>query len=187
MLRHLAKAEEAIVESLRLDPEEPEALAMYAAILSSLGKRRPAAEVARRASERAPESRSVRLTQAIVTWQSDDETAVRISRELLEAEPDGAAEHWWHGMNLVRRGRLRDAKVHFASAAALEPANGSFRAAARVSSHWFFWPLRVTSPILYWLAFHSILPLLMLAAEFGGYLWPAMWFCVRGRRTRSCI
>ena len=175
MLGHFDRAETAILDSLRLDPDEPEALAMYALILSSRGKRIEAAKAVGRAAELAPEARSVRMIQAMVTVPSDDEAAVRISSELLADEPEGAAEHWWHGTNLVRRGRLRDAAEHFARAAALDPANTMFATVARVSGHWFFWPLRITSPVLFWLAWYSILPLWMFAASYGGVLWSVLW------------
>lgn len=178
MLGQHAEAEAAILESLRLNPEEPEAIAIHASILSSQGKRRAASKVIRDAANLAPDVRTVRLMHAMMNLSRDDETAIRISRELLEAEPDGAAEHWWHGMNLVRRGRLRDAADHFARASAIEPANPMFAGAARVAHHWFFWPLRVTSPVLYWLAAYSIVPLLLFAWEFGGVLWPAFWGAV---------
>lgn len=178
MLGHFLEAEAAILESLRLNPEEPEALATHAAILGRRGKRQAASKVIRRAEELAPELRSVRLIRAMLTAPLDDEAAIRISGELLEAEPEGAAEHWLHATNLVRRGRLRNAADHFARAAALDPANAMFADAARVSCHWFFWPLRVTSPILFWLAWYSILPLLMFAASFGGVLWTALWGAV---------
>jgi tetratricopeptide (TPR) repeat protein len=174
MLGRLAEAEAAIVESLRLNPDEPEALALHALILDSRGKRQVAARVAQRAGELAPEIRSVRLARAM-TVPLDDEEAIRISRELLAAEPEGAPEHWWHAMNCVRRGRLRDAADHFARASALDPGNKSFARSARVARHWFFWPLRVTSPILFWLAWYSILPLLIFAASDGGVLWKVFW------------
>ena len=177
-LGDLAEAEREIVETLAQDPRESEALATYAAILSSGGKHDAAATANKRAAELAPEARSVRFMRAVVTEAWDDETAVRMSRELLEAEPEGAAEHWLHGMNLVRRGRLRTACDHFNRAAALDPSNATFTVAARVSGHWFFWPLRATSPVLFWLAWYSILPLWMYAASFGGILWPALWTAI---------
>lgn len=177
-LGHLAEAEAAILESVRLQPDEPEALAMYASILSGRGRREAASKIIRRAAELAPELQSVRVVRAILTVPSDDEAAIRISRELLEAHAEGAIEHWWHATNLVRRGRLQDAADHFSRAVALDPANATFAGAARVSRHWFFWPLRVTSPFLFWLAWYSILPLLMFAASFGGVLWTALWSAV---------
>src|SRR5688500_18182465 len=126
MLGHFAEAEAAILESLRLAPDEPTALATRAAILSSRGNRQAASNVIRRAAELAPELRSVRVIRVMVTAPMDDEAATRISRELLGAEPEGAVEHWWHATNLVRRGRLRGAAEHFARAAALDPDNAMF-------------------------------------------------------------
>jgi Flp pilus assembly protein TadD len=178
MLNHLGEAEAAVLESLRLNPDEPEALATHALILNSRGNRQEATRVIHRAAELAPELRSVRLIRAMLTAPRDDEAAIRISRELLAAEPAGAAEHWLHATNLVRRGRLRDAADHFTRAAALDPGNSMFTGAARVSRHWSFWPLRVTSPILFWLAWYSIFPLLLFAVQFGGVLWTALWCAV---------
>jgi tetratricopeptide (TPR) repeat protein len=178
MLGHLAEAEAAIEESLRLEPDEPEAIALHAAILNARGKRRLALEAVRRAEKLAPEMRAVRVIRAMLLRSSDADAALRISRELLAAEPEGAVEHWLHGGSLVRLGRLREADDHFARAAALDPTDPLFTGAARVSRHWFFWPLRVTSPVLFWLALYSVLPLLLFAAMFGGVLWTALWCAV---------
>ena len=178
MLGQADAAEAAVLEALRLFPDEPNALALYASILTAQGRRREASRAIRRAAELAPEEPGVRVIEAMVTEPLDDEAAVRISRELLEARPEGAVEHWWHGRMLVRRGRLRDAADHFSRAAALDPVNPFFASSARVSRHWIFWPLRVTSPVLYWLAWYSILPILIFAADFGGVLWLAFWGAV---------
>jgi len=173
----LPAAKEAIDESLRLIPDDPQALALQAAILTQQGERRAASQVIGRAAALAPEMRAVRAMRAMLT-PVDDEAAVRMSRELLEAEPEGAFEHWWHATNLIRRGRLRDAADHLSRAVALDPDNETFVRTARMARHWFFWPLRITSPVLYWLAWYSIFPLWLFGMEFGGVVWTAMWCAV---------
>lgn len=169
-------AEDAIRESVRLNPDDAEALAFQALLLSGRGKRAAARRVIQRAAELDPESRGVRVSRALIA-PLDSEAAVRMSGELLQDMPEGAYEHWLHGQNLVRRGKLRVAANHFARAASLEPANAMYARSARITHHWFFWPLRITSPVLYWLAPYTVLPLWMYSAEWS-FLWPAFWGAV---------
>lgn len=161
-------AQAAIEESLRLNPDSASALAQHAAILARRKKKDAATKVLARAAELAPEDRSVRILQAMVT-PHDPEAIFRMSRELLEQYPDGALEHWWHGHVLLRRFRMRRAADHFARAVALEPQNQAYARVARVARHWFFWPLRITSPALTVIATSAWLVLLLFR------LWPAFW------------
>ncbi|MBV9494155.1 MAG: hypothetical protein JOZ54_07910 [Acidobacteria bacterium] len=178
MLRRFVSAEAAIVASLRLSPEEPEAIATHAVILDHLGKRKEARKAILRASKLGPEVRAVRALRAILTRPMDIEDALEVSQELLAAEPDGALEHWWHARNLAQWGRLRQAEHHFARAAALEPTNAPFTRASLVSRHWFFRPLVMMSPVMFWLPSQSIVPLLLFAAMHGGILWRLLWLAV---------
>lgn len=160
MLSHYAEAEAAIVESLRLHPDEPEAIATHALILHALGKRDAGDRVMRRAAELAPDLRSVRVANAILTTPlMDADTADDLTRELLREEPEGAQEHWLRAIALLKRYRFQKAAGHFSIAAAIEPDNEMFVRAARVARHWILLPLRVTAPLSYWIAYLSLFPL----------------------------
>jgi len=176
MSSRFVEAEQAIVEALRLHPENAEAHAVHAMILAGTGKSEVAEKVIERAAHLGPELRGVRNARAFLTMNSSN--AEELTRDLLQAEPEGAQEHWLRGVALVQSGRLREVADHFTRAAALEPDNPMFVKAARISRHWIFWPLRVTSPFSIWLAWYT-LPITFVVAMFvSGEAWKLFWYSV---------
>jgi Flp pilus assembly protein TadD len=173
-----AEAESAILESIRLRPEDAEAHAIHAMILAATGRREAAVDVMGHAKHLGPELRGVRGLEAFLTMPRDAARADQMTRDLVHAEPEGAEEHWLRGLALVQSGRFRDAANHFTRAATLKPASTTFVRAARISRHWIFWPLRVTSPFCVWVAWY-IMPVTFIPALFvGGEAWKLFWYSV---------
>lgn len=169
------EAERAILESLRLDPDDAEAHAVHAMILAAMSKPEKAQKVMAHAVELRPELPSVRLMHTFLTLNG--ESVHERTRELLQEDPEGAAQHWLHGIALVNIGRLREASNHFAQAVALEPETELFVKTARNSRHWIFWPLRVTSPLSLWVA-RVIVPIMLMITLYGTMPWTYFWYSV---------
>ena len=173
--KRLEEAEQAILESLRLYPDDAEAHAVHAMILAGMSKPEKAQKVMAHAVELNPELPSVRLLHTFLTLNRD--SVHERTRELLNDDPEGAAQHWLNGIALVKIGRLREASNHFARAVALEPETDLFVKTARNSRHWIFWPLRVTSPLSLWVA-RVIVPIMLMTAIYGMMPWTYFWYSV---------
>ena len=176
-LSHFGDAEAAILDSLRLDPEDPDALALHALILIATGRRAAGRTVASQAVALAPEARGARLAEAWAVLGSRAENGDDLTRELLRAEPEGAEEHWLRAIAHVRLARFGEAARHYERAAALKPDNEHFVRAAHIARHWAFWPLRMTAPYSLWIVW-TLLVILAALGFLGMPVWTSVGYCV---------
>lgn len=144
-LGHVAEAEAAVKEALRVAPDDAESHAMHALILATTGRGEAAERVSGLARSLAPEGQGVRFTEAFValtsgrSYDADPQSAA-----LVADAPEDASVHWLRGMVLLHRPWGPKALWHLREAARLEPSNHEFARAARAVGHWFFAPIRVT-------------------------------------------
>jgi tetratricopeptide (TPR) repeat protein len=143
--RRLVEAETAILAALRLAPEEPTFLAIYARVLAFAGQFDKADRLHAAAAQRAPGSRVVVHTGWLVAYlRGDGAAAERHGRDLLALDPDDAAGHHALGATLGKERISAEAARHLRRAAALAPADRDMVASARrarFARHWLLWPL----------------------------------------------
>lgn len=118
------ECENAISESLRLDPHDADALAILGQSLLSRGRHQDALEAAERGLSIEPDHIDCGNLRSIALERlGRGDEAIASASETLRRDPDDPMSHAAHGFTLLNNGRHQEAQVAFREALRLDPQN----------------------------------------------------------------
>lgn len=142
----LAKAEQAILLALKINPLDPFLLCRYALLVAQGGQLEKAERLVTEAANLAPEHPAVSRSQIILAYlRGDDRQTTLLSEAVLRKEPEDVLGHYMKAGALAQQGRVSDANQSFNQAVRLNPMQKNLAHSARQSrtyAHWLLLPLR---------------------------------------------
>lgn len=165
--RDRPRAERALREALRIEPENPVRHAMLGRFLGDLNRLEEGITVARKGLVLAPENLSVIHTlQTLFRLNDEPDLARAMAERALALDPESADVHLEAGLNLLARGATHAARGSFLQSLRLEPASGSSQEAIaheRVRAHPLFRDVRGLPVTPGGMAFSVLTPLFWYA------------------------
>ncbi|MFE9688686.1 tetratricopeptide repeat protein [Micromonospora sp. NPDC005806] len=183
----LAPAEQALLDALALEPQDPWLLCQYADLCTSVGQTEKAGRLLDRAAALAPDEPAVHATRVKLAYaRGDDREAERAAREFLGQHPDHPAALAMHGSMAVTAGRVGEAHRSFGRAVAHDPGDADYAEAAweaRVYAHPLLLPLRPLYRLgirLWLIAAASIAVLNLAGLQIAAFVVAVTWllYCV---------
>lgn len=170
---NLAEAERAILQALKLEPEEPLLLCHYAQLLGQGAQLDKAERVVAEAERLDPDSPDAIRTRMFLAYlRGDDRKAEKLSKRLLEEDPENPAGHAMLGVFSSNKGAYRRASKHYDIAARYdlsdEYAVGLARQ-GRIEAHPLYWPLapfQRWGPAKVWIAAIALFGLLVALEQY---------------------
>lgn len=145
---YLTRAEELILEALRLDPEYPEAYSVYASVLTRAGETEAALDVVERGLRLAPDHDLLLTARRDALFVANDAAWADANRDLLRVDPMSADALHMASVDASTRGDYGAAAAHARSAAREIPGNEVVTGQARRLAGLDHWSLRPIRPVL---------------------------------------
>ncbi|MDD9941886.1 MAG: tetratricopeptide repeat protein, partial [Myxococcales bacterium] len=136
------RAEKALYDALKLDPENPTRHAMLGRFLADLGRLEDGITAAHKGLQIKPDHLgSVQALQVLYRLNDEPEMAAAMADKALAIDPEDADAHLEAGLALLGRGQSARARGRFLESLRIAPADGDNHEAIaheRVRNHWLY-------------------------------------------------